>query len=203
MSIRPVIAWVYDENTLSYVRMTQPGGSTSESAALTDAQLRATDVRVSLDGEVIHIIVDSSASIGVTGPLTDTQLRETPVPVSGTFYPETQPVSAVTLPLPAGAATESSVAGLTKPSDSQHATLDDIAVALRQILQALAYPPNIDRSAASARVNMTSGILTTLTTLTTCTTVTGLTNIDSIQGRVLVMGQNANAWANVVRSRIS
>jgi hypothetical protein len=31
-----------------------------------------------------HIIIDSSASIAVTGPLTDVQLRATPVPVSGT-----------------------------------------------------------------------------------------------------------------------
>jgi len=32
----------------------------------------------------LNVIVDSSASIAVTGPLTDTQLRATPVPVSGT-----------------------------------------------------------------------------------------------------------------------
>lgn len=31
-----------------------------------------------------HVIIDSSASIAVTGPLTDTQLRAIPVPVSGT-----------------------------------------------------------------------------------------------------------------------
>lgn len=32
----------------------------------------------------LNVIVDSSAAIAVTGPLTDTQLRATPVPVSGT-----------------------------------------------------------------------------------------------------------------------
>ncbi len=31
-----------------------------------------------------HVIVDSSASVAVTGPLTDAQLRATPVPISGT-----------------------------------------------------------------------------------------------------------------------
>lgn len=36
-----------------------------------------------------HVIVDSSASIAVTGPLTDTQLRATPVPVSGTVTANT------------------------------------------------------------------------------------------------------------------
>ena len=39
-------------------------------------------------------------------PLTDAALRATAVPVSGTFYQETQPVSASALPLPTGAATE-------------------------------------------------------------------------------------------------
>lgn len=40
-----------------------------------------------------------------TGGLTDTQLRATPVPVSGTFFQATQPVSAASLPLPTGAST--------------------------------------------------------------------------------------------------
>lgn len=43
------------------------------------------------------VLCDSSgnviATLPVSGPLTDAQLRATPVPVSGTFYPATQPVS--------------------------------------------------------------------------------------------------------------
>lgn len=46
----------------------------------------------------------------VTGPLTDTQLRASPVPVSGTFFQVTQPISVVSLPLPLGAATEATLA---------------------------------------------------------------------------------------------
>lgn len=42
---------------------------------------------------------------GLSQPLTDTQLRATSVPVSGTFWQVTQPVSASSLPLPTGAAT--------------------------------------------------------------------------------------------------
>lgn len=38
-------------------------------------------------------------------PLTDTQLRAAAVPVSGTFWQATQPVSAAALPLPSGAST--------------------------------------------------------------------------------------------------
>jgi len=48
----------------------------------------------------------------VSGPLTDAQLRATAVPVSGTFWPGTQPVSAASLPLPTGAATETTLASI-------------------------------------------------------------------------------------------
>lgn len=41
-----------------------------------------------------------------TGGLTDTELRATPVPVSGTFFQTTQPVSVASLPLPSSAATD-------------------------------------------------------------------------------------------------
>jgi hypothetical protein len=51
-----------------------------------------------------------NASIAVTGPLTDTQLRASAVPVSGTFWQATQPVSASSLPLPTGAATDRATA---------------------------------------------------------------------------------------------
>lgn len=44
--------------------------------------------------------------------LTDAQLRATAVPVSGTFWQATQPVSAAALPLPSGAATETTLASL-------------------------------------------------------------------------------------------
>ena len=37
--------------------------------------------------------VSIAATVAVSGPLTDTQLRASPVPVSGTFYQATQPVS--------------------------------------------------------------------------------------------------------------
>lgn len=49
--------------------------------------------------------VSIAATVAVSGPLTDAQLRATAVPVSGTFYQATQPVSAASLPLPSGAAT--------------------------------------------------------------------------------------------------
>lgn len=45
-----------------------------------------------------------TVNTGLT-PLTDAQLRATAVPVSGTFWQATQPISAAALPLPDGAAT--------------------------------------------------------------------------------------------------
>lgn len=71
------------------------GGSAS---GLTDAQLRASPVPVS--GTMAL-----SGTIPVSGPLTDTQLRASSVTVSGTFWQATQPISAASLPLPAGAGT--------------------------------------------------------------------------------------------------
>ncbi len=53
-----------------------------------------------------------TANTGLSQPLTDAQLRATPVPVSGTFFQGTQPISAAALPLPTGAATETTVAAL-------------------------------------------------------------------------------------------
>ena len=52
-------------------------------------------------GDVLQVIYEVTAA----DPLTDTQLRASAVPVSGTFYQATQPVSASSLPLPSGAST--------------------------------------------------------------------------------------------------
>lgn len=120
---------------------------------LTDTQLRAAPVPVSAaslplptgaatEATVAGILTDTqlrATPVPVSGPLTDTQLRATPVPVSGTVatggltdaelraspVPVTTdgltdaelraapvPVSAASLPLPTGAATEATVAGL-------------------------------------------------------------------------------------------
>lgn len=56
--------------------------------------------------------VSASNPMPVTGALTDTQLRATAVPVSGTFWQATQPVSASSLPLPTGAASETTLASI-------------------------------------------------------------------------------------------
>ncbi|MDQ3039149.1 MAG: hypothetical protein M3R16_05035 [Pseudomonadota bacterium] len=100
------------------------------SGPLTDAQLRATAVPVSLASTTVtgSVAVTGTfwqATQPVSGPLTDTQLRATAVPVTmtsttvtgsvavtGTFWQATQPISAASLPLPVGAATETTLAAL-------------------------------------------------------------------------------------------
>jgi hypothetical protein len=84
----------------------------------------------------------------------------------------------------------------TEPSDVQ---LGEIIVALRYLLAAIANPPYVDKTLNRMRATdiIESG------TVTTVTTVTGLTNIDSYQGKMLMIGGNINAWANVVRRTIT
>jgi hypothetical protein len=47
-----------------------------------------------------------------TDALTNAELRATAVPVSGAFYPATQPISATALPLPTGASTEATLSAI-------------------------------------------------------------------------------------------
>jgi hypothetical protein len=104
-------------------------------SGLTDTELRATPVPVTVGN--FPATQPVSGTVTATGPLTDTQLRASAVPVSvasvpshpvtnagtfavqvtsapttavtGTFFQPTQPVSAVSLPLPTGAATEATL----------------------------------------------------------------------------------------------
>lgn len=116
-------------------------------------------------------------------------------------FPEVQPVSAVSLPLPSGAATETSVAALTKPSDIQHATLDDLAASLHAIYQQLVRPMWWDHSTGRLRVAAeTVGNMSTLSTLTTCATVTNMTGFNGYDTKLSQMGQ---AWQLQVRNRIT
>lgn len=54
--------------------------------------------------------VGVSGTVPVSGPLTDTQLRASAVPVSGAFFQATQPISAASLPLPTSAAQDRTTA---------------------------------------------------------------------------------------------
>lgn len=89
-------AWVAGDGTVIAILKAIAG---SAGGGLTDAELRATPVPVTIDnpagaaavniqdgGNTITVdgTVAVSGSVSVTGPLTDAELRATPVPVSGT-----------------------------------------------------------------------------------------------------------------------
>lgn len=115
-----------DTQPISAASLPLPSGASTEATlALIKAKTDNLDVLLSTrtkPADQQHVIIDSSASIAVTGPLTDAQLRATPVPVSGTvstggltnaeLRASAVPISAASLPLPAGAAT---LAGQTQP----------------------------------------------------------------------------------------
>ncbi len=119
---------VWDEDTLMWVPLTKSGGVGSDvtvtnvphvvvdsmpaggggdaSAANQATQIAAlgatTDAEASADGSIIALLKRLrtllASPIAVSGPLTDTQLRASAVPVSGTFWPVTQPVSLASMP---------------------------------------------------------------------------------------------------------
>jgi hypothetical protein len=107
-------------------------GTVTATGPLTDTQLRATPVPVSgsvtattgglTDTELRATPVPISGSV-TTGGLTDTQLRATPVPVdAGSVtvgnFPATQAISAAALPLPDGAATDTTLSSLAADVDT-------------------------------------------------------------------------------------
>ena len=73
-------------------------------------------------GDVLQVIYEVTSA----DPLTDTQLRATAVPVSGTFFQATQPVSAASLPLPSGAATETTLTAVESDTTAIAASVASI-----------------------------------------------------------------------------
>jgi hypothetical protein len=110
------------ETTLAAINTKTPALGQAAMAASTPVVIASNQSGVPVTDNGGSLTVDGtvaiSGSVAVTGPLTDAQLRATAVPVSdgggsltvdGTVavsnFPATQPVSAVSLPLPTGAAT--------------------------------------------------------------------------------------------------
>jgi hypothetical protein len=97
-------------------------------------------------------------TVAVSGPLTDAELRASAVPVTGniavTNFPATQPVSAASLPLPTGAATETTLAALNTKIPAQ-------AIAGLLPVDTLGTP-------GVARAQATSGTAANIVLTTTC-----------------------------------
>jgi hypothetical protein len=123
------------------------------------------------------------------------------------------PLAAVATPLgDAGAVALVTAAGAlvddANPSQVQDGAAGSL---LSRILNLLMSPMGFDRAQSRQRVTgiIESGALTSLGTVTTVSTVTtvgavtNLSTIDTVQGRLLPLNQNASAWAATVRSCIS
>lgn len=76
----------------------------------------------------------------------------------------------------------------------------DLMIAIKNLLIAIANPSYVDKSVNAIRNQVQSG---TITTVSTVSALTNVSQIDSIQGRLLMMNSNVNAWANSQRRTIS
>ena len=93
-----------------------PGGATAANQAteiikLTSIDTNTTNIKVdtaylsNIDASLSTILTNTTPLLSilpVSGPLTDAELRAAAVPVSGTFYQATQPVSIASLPTVSG-----------------------------------------------------------------------------------------------------
>lgn len=84
---------------------------------------------VALDSTTLAALETINAN---TGGLTNAELRAAALDVVGTFWPATQPISALALPLPTGAATEATLASVIHAEDTASADGDSGIVLLAQ-----------------------------------------------------------------------
>lgn len=91
-----MIRW--DVDSLAWVPWTGGGTSGESGGGLTDAELRADDVKVTLDGETVPVTGTFwQATQPISGAVSVSNLPATQ-PVSGTFWQATQPVSLASVP---------------------------------------------------------------------------------------------------------
>ena len=151
-------------------------------------------IKIGFGEEGTYLDVSDTDPLPVLGPLTDAELRATPVPVSGTL--------AVNGPL---TDTELRAAPLVVTDATAAELLDGLQTLLLRLLNATNSPRGYDVGLARNRVSalIESG---TVTTVGTVTAVNGVANIGSIgnqQAQLLTNGQNVSAWAATVRARIT
>jgi hypothetical protein len=140
----------------------------------------ATD-KVDVSGSSVSVS-NFPATQPVSGPLTDAELRATAVPVSGTFFQATQPVSAASLPLPAGAATE--------------VTLGDIKTSVQLIDDCV----GTDNTAAPAKSFVVAGVTSGGTQQTIEVNASGHVHIADGGGSITVDSNAAVRTPTVLRT---
>lgn len=78
----------------------------------------------------------------------------------------------------------------------------DLLVVLKNLINVLANPSYVDKSANQMRAQVTGSVAVS-GSLTTVSTVTTLSNIDGYQGKQGIIAENINAWSNTVRNKIT
>ena len=184
---------------ISAVALPLPAGAATEATLAT----RATEATLALIKAKTDNLDVALSTRAVTG-LTDAELRASAVPISGvvavTNFPATQPISAVALPLPAGAATEATLA-LIK---AKTANLD-VALSTRAVtgltdaeLRAVAVP------ISAAALPLPAGAATEATLATRSTEATLATRLAeaTFTARINTLGQKtmANSTPVVIAS---
>lgn len=103
------------------------GTSSTDSASFTPASSAFTPIGGAVDDTSSDALAEGEMGIArmTTGRALHVDVRNT-VPVSGTFWQATQPVSAASLPLPSGAATETTLASIKTATE----LLDDMIATL-------------------------------------------------------------------------
>lgn len=112
-------------------------------------------------------------------PLTDDELRASPVPVSGAFYQATQPVSAASLPLPSGAATEATATAMRAMVDAMSAMTETMQYMLTSILEKMPRVDAADRLMVSHAESSPTVALSSNQTLQTLATMTNIGGRDA------------------------
>lgn len=160
------------------------GTTVPVSGPLTNAQLRASDVPVSVS--------NFPATQAISGSVSVTNFPASQ-PVTGTFWQATQPVSAASLPLPTGAATETTLAAASAKLPAtlgQKTMANSMAVAIASDQGTLPVSQGGKSKIAIARNDYTSTNVTTGAYVQLIASTSGITNMVEVfdsSGETLVL----------------
>lgn len=157
---------------------------------LTDAQLRAADVKITLDGESVAVTgTFYPPTQPISGALTDTELRATPVPVSTGGLTDTQLRAAdVKVSLDNEVVNTSDAALLTQ---MQTLNTNDATFMLRCLVSVMSDPVYLNKTLNGLNAILLSGSTTAVTG-----TLTGVTTVSTVSNMAAVGGKNSDMMTN-------
>jgi hypothetical protein len=170
------------------------GAATSANQTTEIAGLSSIDAQLALIKAKTDNLDVALSTRAVPG-LTDAQLRAAAVPVSGTFFQATQPVSAASLPLPTGAATEATLA--TRATETTLAAVkaktDNLDVLLSTILTLAGFQARINTFGQKAMAASTPVVIASNQTTLAVSTAPSNSTPTLAVGDVTLAVQTLNA----------